>query len=142
MPPENQPVFIRLTIRDTESNEVFLSNENEASQPLEVVPGQGQIFPKVEELLPSMAVGERKSVVLPKEDAFGEVVDEAVQKVPLENLPEELREAGTKLSAQTDNAQTVQGTVISIEDDTAIVDFNHPLAGKEVEVEFVVVEKP
>jgi FKBP-type peptidyl-prolyl cis-trans isomerase 2 len=139
MTSQEQPFLVRMTIHNVDDNQVFFSNENEA-QPIEVIPGQGHIFPKIEELLPSMTIGEKKSLTLEKEDAFGDKVKEAVQEVPLERLTEELRVPGTKISAQTQNDQPVQGTVVSIEDEVAIIDFNHPLAGKKIEVEFAIVE--
>ncbi|MBG77479.1 MAG: peptidylprolyl isomerase [Alphaproteobacteria bacterium] len=135
-----QPVFLRMTIRNLDDDQVFFSNENESMQAVEITPGEGNIFPKVEEVLPTMEIGERKSLTLEKEDAFGDIVKEAVQNVAIENLPEELREVGSNVSAQTQNDQTVHGTVVAIEENAAVIDFNHPLAGKKVEVEFVVVD--
>ncbi|VEG89880.1 FKBP-type peptidyl-prolyl cis-trans isomerase [Legionella spiritensis] len=142
MTAQNQPVYLRLTIRDADNNEIFFSNENESLQPVEVTPGQSQIFPRIEELLPSMQVGERKNLTLKKEDAFGDIIKEAVQIIPVSNLPEHLREPGAKVSAPTENNQTINGTVVAVNQDNVEIDFNHPLAGKTIEVDFVVVEKP
>lgn len=142
MTEQQQPVYLRLTIRDAENSQVFFSNENEETQPLEVIPGNNQIFPKVEELLPTMEVGARKNLTLQKEEAFGESVQEAVQLIPTANLPEHLREPGAKVSAQTEQGDSVNGTVVAVNDENAEIDFNHPLAGKAIEVDFVVVNKP
>ena len=142
MTTQNQPVYLRLTIRNAANNEVFLSNENDSTQPFEVTPGQNQIFPKVEELLTTMQVGERKNLKLAKEEAFGEVIKEAVQIVPIDNLPENLREAGAKVAMSTQDGQTVNGTVVTVNQENVEIDFNHPLAGETIEIDFEVVEKP
>ena len=142
MTQSKQPIFVRLTIRSVDDdNQVFFSNEDESLDPIEVIPGDGQIFAKVEEILTTMNVGDRQSLELAKEDAFGDRFDQAVKQVPLENLPEELRSPGTQVNTQLENGQSIMGVVTAIETDHAVIDFNHPLAGKNVLVEFVVVEK-
>lgn len=142
MTQQNQPIYVRLTIRDSENNSVFFSNEDESTQPLEVILGYNQIFAKVEELLSSMQIGDRNNLTLPKEEAFGDIIKEAIQMVPIANLPEHLRECGAKVSAETEDGQTINGAVIAVNQENAEIDFNHPLAGKSINVDFVVVEKP
>ncbi len=142
MVSQAEPVFIRMTVRNLDNNEIFFSNQDENEDPIAVVPGEGHIFQKVDDLLSSMNIGDSQSVSLSVEEGFGPVVEEAIQIVPLENLPEELRSVGTPLSVQTDQGQTVYGTVIKIEAQEAVVDFNHPLAGKSLQVEFEVVALP
>jgi len=140
---EQAPVFIRMTIRSLDDdNEVFFSNEDENLEVIEVIPGEGHIFPKIEALLNDMNIGERKTVSLTKEDAFGDPMDEAVQKVPSEHIPEELRKPGEMIGAQTENGETVQGIVVALEGEEVVIDFNHPLAGKNIEVDFIIVEEP
>lgn len=142
MVSQAEPIYIRMTVRNPEDNEIFFSNKDESEQPIEVVPGEGHIFHKVDEMLSSMNIGDSQSVSLTEEEAFGPVIDEAIQSVPLENLPEDLREIGTPLSVQTEQGQTVYGTIVGIEEELAVIDFNHPLAGKAVHVEFEIVAKP
>jgi FKBP-type peptidyl-prolyl cis-trans isomerase 2 len=135
------PVYLRMTIRSTEDKDkVFFTNEDQSSDPIEINPGSGQIFPKVDELLTTMNVGDRQSIELAKEEAFGEHSQEAIKKVPLENLSEDLQQQGAKVSAQVSNGQTIQGVVMTIEDEFAVIDFNHPLAGQSILVEFKLVE--
>ena len=140
---DQQPVYIRMSISSPEDdNKVFFSNEDDDTQPIEIIPGNLQIFAKVDELLPSMKVGDRNSLNLSKEDAFGDVVQNEIQKIPLDRLPEELRKPGEKVAAQSENNAPIQGTIISIDDESATIDFNHELAGKPIVVDFVIVEKP
>lgn len=142
MSSQNEPVYLRIIIRDLDdNNEVFFSNEDTSIDPLEIVPGAGQFFPKIDALLLSMKVGERKTMTLEKEDAFGNHMPEAIKKIPLDKLPEELRKIGTDIVTQMENGDQIQGTVIELEEEFAVVDFNHPLAGKTIEIEFVLVEK-
>lgn len=137
-----QPIFLRLTIRSVDDdNSVFFSNENDSSAPIEITPGTGQIFPKVDKILSSMTIGDRKTVTLTKEEAFGDYSAEAIKKVPLENLPKELQNPGIQVSTQLDDGQSIQGTVLEITPEHAVIDFNHPLAGKDISVEVVIVEE-
>lgn len=142
MVSQAEPVYIRMIVRNLDDDQVFFSNQDESEQPIAAVPGEGHIFAKVDEMLSSMNVGDSQSVSLSVDEAFGPVVEEAIQTVPLENLPEELRQVGTPLSVQTEQGQTIYGTVIEMNAENAVIDFNHPLAGKSVHVEFEVVAKP
>src|SRR5690554_7514691 len=59
--------------------------------PLEVTLGQGQLIPGFEKGLLNMKENEKKTITIPKEEAYGEVQKELFQKVPNENLPEGIR---------------------------------------------------
>lgn len=142
MTSTNQPVFLRLTIRSLDDdNQVFFSNEDETVQAIEVIPGQGEIFAKLDAMLPTMNIGDKESLTLSKEEAFGDYIEDAVKKVPVDNLSEELRQPGTRVSTQIEDGHTIEGVVVSVEDEFAVIDFNHPLAGKNIQVDFVIVEK-
>lgn len=142
MTSTKKPVYLRIKIRSIDDdNKVFFSNEEESAELIEVIPGAGMTFPKVDALLPSMEVGERDSIQLEKADAFGDYLDHAIKKVPINDVPEDLRTAGTPISTQIENDQTIQGIVLSVDEEFATIDFNHPLAGKTILVDFVVVEK-
>ena len=143
MSAATQPLYLRMTLTSIDNpEEVLFSNEATSAEPIEIMPGEGHIFPKVEEQAVNMNVGDRQKVSLKHEEAFGPVNPEAIQKVPVDSIPEDLRKEGSLVAAQVDENQTIHGTVTSLESDIAIIDFNHPLAGKDMNVEFVIVEKP
>src|SRR5699024_3557328 len=71
-------------------------------EPLEITLGQGMLIPGFEKGLLNMKVNEKKTIVIPKEEAYGEVQKELFQKIPNENLPPEIKpEVGMGLVAST-----------------------------------------
>ena len=114
---------------------VDTSQDNE---PLEYRHGAGEILPALERALKGLKTGDREEVFLKAEDAYGPVHQEAILEVLKSSLPEgEEIEVGTLLTARGKTGQPVQGQVIQVLEDKVIVDFNHPLAGKDL---FFVVE--
>jgi FKBP-type peptidyl-prolyl cis-trans isomerase SlyD len=98
--------------------------------PLIYVHGSQQIIPGLENALEGMAVGEQKQVKLEAEEGYGPVQEQAVVEVPMEQLPEDARTVGTMVQGQGPSGQPVRGRVADMKEETAVIDFNHPLAGK------------
>ena len=109
--------------------------------PLEFTLGSGQVIPGFDKAVEGMIVGDKKSVNIPAEDAYGERHDEMVQEVPKEALPEDLNpEVGMPLQAQAPDGQMVNLTIVGVEDESIIVDGNHPLAGQALNFDIELVE--
>ncbi len=132
--------FIVFTIYESESNNVIFSNQDD--DPMELVLGEGTFFPKIEEKLQTMSPGDKDSMVLPPADAFGDHNDEAVQTIPTENLAEDVRKPGMEVLAQASEEAQFRGVVVSVNEQDAVIDFNHPYAGKDIKIDFAVVAKP
>jgi len=120
-----------------DSGEQFDSSRDRG-QTLEFEVGAGQMIPGFDAAVRGMAVGEVKTVRLEAADAYGEPSDEFRQEVPLADLPEGL--------AVGDPLFTPQGqevTVIAINGDVAVIDFNHRLAGEALtfEIEIVAINR-
>ena len=126
------------TIKNNQG-EAVISNEN--SEPLEIVPGNGQIFSVIEDKLPQMRPGQHISVDLNPEEAFGVFHDEAVATIPLVSIPEELRHQGAEVSFEIeDDTQPHLGIIKNVEGEYATIDFNHPLAGQMITVDLTLIE--
>jgi FKBP-type peptidyl-prolyl cis-trans isomerase SlyD len=105
---------------------------NKGSKPLEFIMGTGQIIPGLEKGLTGMKQGESGDILVPASEAYGEYNEEAVQTLPREQFEGiELKE-GMTLYGQGQNGETIQVTVKSFNDNEVVVDFNHPLAGKDL----------
>lgn len=105
-------------------------DSNEGSEPLAFIQGNHQIFEALEKSLYGMTVGESKTTVLKPEDAYGQIIPEAVVAVPFDHFPEDAREIGAVVQTNTAEGQTIKGKVVKLDTDDATIDFNHPLAGK------------
>ena len=101
--------------------------------PLEFEIGSGQIIPGLDSEIPGMSVGEKKTVVVAPEQAYGPVNPDAKQSVPRADIPAEIPlEVGLPLQVQTPQGQALQVTVVEVHDETVVLDANHPLAGKSL----------
>ncbi|AEE20622.1 peptidylprolyl isomerase [Dokdonia sp. 4H-3-7-5] len=110
-------------------------------EPLQVELGKGQLIPGFENALIDMAVNEKKTVTITKEEAYGDVQQELFQTVPKTQLPEEIKpEVGVILVASRPDGSEQQLRVSEVNEDHIIVDANHPLAGQTLEFELELLE--
>ena len=106
-------------------------DSSEGHEPLEFTLGGGQVIPGFDKAVEGMAVDEKKSVNIPVDDAYGPRLEQMVQEVPKDVLPEDLKlELGMPLQAQNEDGQVIEMVIIAVGDETITVDGNHPLAGQ------------
>jgi len=111
------------------------------SGPLELTIGHGDFFPLVEEALIGMTPGEKKSVRIPADEAFGQYEEERVFTVPRNELPEDLvPEVGQELVISNDDDEPFGVTVLEVSDEMVTFDANHPLAGEDLHFEIQLLE--
>ena len=94
--------------------------------PIKYRQGDGKLLPALEAALVGLAAGDEKSVTLPPEDTYP-VDDAAFQEVPLDQVPEDVRQVGAVFRPVGSRGSI---RVAEINEGTALLDFNHPLAGK------------
>jgi peptidylprolyl isomerase len=109
-----------------EDGSVFDSSQE--GQPLEFTAGSTELIPGVSKAVIGMAPGEAKSVEIPPEEGYGQRQDGMEQTVARNLLPQEAK-IGDALQAQAGD-QTIVVWVKELGDEEAILDANHPLAGK------------
>ncbi len=113
----------------------------ERGEPLKFTMGQGQLIPGFEKGIFDMKVKEKKTINIPKEEAYGEIREDLVQEVPKNQLPEDIKpEVGMGLVSKTQNGQDINLVVKDVKEDSIVVDGNHPLAGKDLIFDLEVVE--
>lgn len=115
-------------------------DSNVGGEPLQFQQGSQQIIPGLDEALLGMAAGDSKTVTVPPETGYGPVNPEAFTKVPLSELPEDGREPGSELVARDPSGHLQRLRVDRIEGEEAVLDFNHPLAGKTLTFDVKVLE--
>jgi len=108
-------------------------DSSEGRPPLEVVLGGGHVIQGFDEALTGMVVGEKKTVVIPVEKAYGEYDPDKVMEVPKEQVPPDFSpEIGQKLEVGGVNGEIVMVVVREINDTHIYLDANPPLAGEEL----------
>lgn len=113
-------------------------------KPATLMMGTGQFSPSLEEVIVGMVIGERKTFTLEPEVAFGLKNPDLIREVSLATLkenssPEEEYLPGDMIEFNAPNGAKYSGTLVSINEDSAMFDFNHPLAGKTVQFEVEII---
>ena len=135
---QNSVVSMQYELKDVQSGEVLDSNLGSA--PLSFILGKGHIIPGLETEIAKLAEGEKADITVAAADAYGEYDAEAVQTLPKEQFAGIELAEGMTLYGQGENGQTAQVVVKSFTDDEVNIDFNHPLAGKELLFSIELVE--
>lgn len=130
---ENKQVVISIQ-GALESGEVF--EQTPTDHPIPIVLGKNNIFPKLEEALTIMQPGETRTISLTPEEAYGPHHENLVQSMDASSFNKSIQPApGMLLSLNVERngkQEKVPATVLSVDDDKVMIDFNHPLAGKTV----------
>ena len=113
---------------------------NVGEEPLELVIGSHQVFPALEDALLGLKPGDEKQIHLQPEEAYGPVVPEAFKEVDLAVVPDGFRYEGAVLGIQDPAGGLFPIRVHQINENKAILDFNHPLAGQALRFEMKVVQ--
>ena len=124
----NQIVSIEYEVKDGDK----VVDSNIGGAPLVFMFGKGQIIPGLENGIVNMEIGERANVLVKPVDAYGEYNADATQEVPADQFAGIDLELGMTLYGQGEDGGTVQVIVKEIGADTVTIDFNHPLAGKDL----------
>ncbi len=137
MSPENQPtnvvddVIVTLEYTLTVDGEVVDSSEGEG--PIQFIQGKGQVVEGLEQALYGMHVGERKELVVPPAGGYGEPDSNAIADIPKSEFPDEIPlQPGIELQLTNQEGDELEAFIVSVGKDTVRLDFNHPLAGKEL----------
>ena len=121
------------------SGEQFDSSEGR--EPLEFTVGAGQMIAGFDEAIPGMTIGEKKTITIAPENAYGEKKEEAMIEYPKSKIPANMKlEPGMKLQLRNEAGQPVPVIVTEVKDEIVILDANHELAGKELIFDIELVE--
>ena len=134
-------LMVKLHYKGTLDNgEVFDSSEGR--EPLEVMAGVGALIPGFDNALIGMKVGEKKTIHVPVDEAYGKSNDQLIQEVPKEHLKGsgEMKEGEVIALRHPQSPQPFHATVKKIGDTTVTLDFNPPLAGKDLNFDLEILE--
>lgn len=111
-------------------------------QPHEIVLGRRQVMKALEDSLLDMELGEERVLKLSPDQAYGQYNQDAIQHVPTYAIPNgEALPVGEIIGwTSPRNSEPIPVKVLSVEKQVATLDFNHPLAGKDIEYWIKLVE--
>ena len=113
-----------------------LADKAASEKPLEYIHGSGMLLPKFEAALEGKTAGDPFAFTLSPEDGYGTYNPAYLVKLPLDafkvdgKLMSEFLVPGRTLPMLNGEGSVVQGTVVEVAEDSVIMDFNHPMAGK------------
>lgn len=109
-------------------------------EPLAFTVGAGEVIPGFDAAVTGMAVGDRKTVTIPADQAYGPHREELVVQVPRSQVPPQITpRVGQRLQlGRGDQAMMV--VVREVNDDAVVLDGNHPLAGEDLTFALELVE--
>jgi FKBP-type peptidyl-prolyl cis-trans isomerase 2 len=137
----NQGKIVKIHYKGTLDNGEVFDSSYEHGEPIEFTCMAGQVVPGFDNGVVDMELGEKKTIHIEPADAYGEVREDLIMEVPLENIPnaDQLPVPGT-IYMQTPDGNPIPVQVTKVENGKATFDMNHPLAGKALNFEMELVE--
>ena len=121
------------------SGETFDSSAGR--EPLEFEVGSGSVILGFDEGVTGMEVGEKKTINIPVEEAYGSRSDDMMIEFPKDRFPQDVEiEQGMQLMMSNGSGQNIPVIVSEIKESSVILDANHPLAGEELIFDIELVE--
>ncbi|MBL8091155.1 MAG: peptidylprolyl isomerase [Anaerolineales bacterium] len=136
-------VVVSMEYKLTVDGEVLDSSDQ--AGPLQFLAGYGNIIPGLEKEMMGMKIGDSKELTVQPEDGYGEFDEEAFMDVPRSEFPADMKlEEGAELHITDEDGEHQAAYVLSFDDKTVKLDFNHPLAGAVLNfyVKVVALRKP
>jgi peptidylprolyl isomerase len=110
-------------------------------EPLSFEIGSGMVIPGFDDGVTGMTVGEKKTINIPADQAYGQVSEEMIMEFPLNQFPADMvPEIGMQLTMSNNQGQNFPVVIVELKDESVMLDANHPLAGKELIFDLELVE--
>ena len=125
---EGTRVYLNFSVSLEDGSEV---DSNFGGEPVAFVVGDGSLLPGFERLLFGMSAGQRQLFQVTPEDGFGQPNENNVQYLPRAQFEDEL-EVGLMYSFADASGGELPGLIVGFDDEEVTIDFNHPLAGRNI----------
>lgn len=108
--------------------------------PLQFIQGHGHIITGLESAIEGMNIGESKHVSVKPEDGYGVYSEEDIIEIPRSEFPEDFPlEVDMEVTVEDDEGIESSAFIEEITADSVTLDFNHPLAGRDLEFEVKII---
>jgi peptidylprolyl isomerase/FKBP-type peptidyl-prolyl cis-trans isomerase SlyD len=125
------------TTYDEIAQEAEIFDENKTYKPIPIVVGGNHLLPAIEKEIVGLDAGDRKTVEVDSENAFGPRDPKAIQLIPMKEFK---KQGMTPYPGMRISAEGGEGKILTVNGGRVKVDFNHPLAGKDLVYDVEVTE--
>lgn len=116
-------------------------DSSEGRDPLEFQVGSGHVIKGFDEGVVGMERGEKKTIHIKANDAYGPSMPENVIEFPKTQFPPDMNpEVGMQLNLRSQDGQNIPVVITEVKDEVVVLDANHPLAGRDLTFDIEVVE--
>ena len=116
-------------------------DSSEGREPLEFEVGRGSVIPGFDAGVTGMIVGDKKTVTIPADEAYGQKQAEMIMEFPMDRFPEDMNpEVGMQLNMSNGSGQNFPVVIREVREESVMLDANHPLAGEELIFDLELVE--
>ena len=122
-----------------------IADQSQPGQPLEFIFGTGMLLPKFEAAIEGKEPGEKVAFTLEPKDGYGETIAEAVVELPKSvfmvdgKVAEDILFEGSQIPMADAQGNRMIGRVTEVKEESVMMDFNHPMAGKTLNFEVEVI---
>lgn len=132
-------VSVHYELKVDKEGELVTADKSNPEQPLVYLHGAGMLLPDFESNLAGKTVGDTVSFKVSAENGYGVRNEQEIVSIGIEsfkdkdgNIDTNMVRVGNILPMMDDQGRQFQGIVCDVTADSVIMDFNHPMAGKEL----------
>jgi FKBP-type peptidyl-prolyl cis-trans isomerase 2 len=116
-------------------------DSSEGREPLEFEVGSGMVIKGFDDGVTGMQVGDKKTINIPVDEAYGPVNEAMLVEFPRANFPADMvPEVGMQLNMTSGDGQVIPVVITDVKDEVISLDANHPLAGEDLVFDLELVE--
>lgn len=116
-------------------------DSSEGREPLEFEVGSGSVITGFDNGVTGMQVGEKKTINIPVDEAYGQKQEDLYMEFPRDKFPPDVEpEVGMQLNMSNETGQNFPVVISEVNDETVLLDANHPLAGEDLTFDLELVE--
>ena len=116
-------------------------DSSDGREPLEFEVGSGMVIKGFDDGVVGMEVGDKRTLEIPADEAYGDKNPDMLVEFPKEQFPEDMKpEVGMRLNMTNGGGQVIPVVITEVKDESVILDANHPLAGEDLVFDIELVD--
>lgn len=132
---------VKVHYRGSLNDGTEFDNSYGRGEPIGFQVGAGQMIRGFDNAIVGMTVGEKKTITLTKDEAYGDVVEEAHTEINRTAFPDHIAlTEGLPVPLTTPEGKSLMGRITQLNEDSVTVDLNHPLAGQDLKFDIELVD--